>query len=96
MKKHIRERRTRADKFFLTSKDIASMKLDEAIAHSVAKREGKKLVGVRQQPCGCGAEGCNYTTSLYASEVNLPKCPKKPTKHPKRKKHPMFCGKIIE
>lgn len=61
------------DNWFLTLKDMAEMKLDEAIAHSTANREGKKLAGVYQTPCSCGAEGCSYTRPLEDSNVSVPK-----------------------
>lgn len=93
----VRERRARTQgRIFLTSKDMSEAKLDEAIAHSVAKREGKKIIGVRQYPCGCGGYGCNITIPKENSQVRLAKTPKKPTKHTKRKSHYMFSGKVIK
>lgn len=83
-------------RWFLTSYDMSQMKLDEAIAYSIAKREGKKLAGVCQMSCSCGAEGCNITREMNDSNVSLPKTQKKPTKHPKRSEHIMFSGKIVE
>ena len=73
-------------RWFLTSKDMAEMKLDEAIAYSAAKRKGKKLAGVYQQPCGCGGEGCSYTISLEDSSASLPKKQKAPTRRQKYSK----------
>ena len=48
-------------KRFMTKKDMAAAKHCADIAYSRAKREGKKLFGVHQIHCGCGAEGCFVT-----------------------------------
>ena len=85
------------DRWFLTSKDMAKFKYDEAVERAVAKRRGEKPIGVHQTVCSCGSEGCCYTTTLEDSGVSLPKQKKgTPTKHPKRREHYMFRGKIVE
>jgi len=84
-------------KWFLTMRDMAEFKHDEAVNRAAAKRSGEKPIGVRQTVCRCGVEGCSYTTILEDSGASLPKQKKgTPTKHPKRKTHPMFRGKIVE
>jgi len=84
-------------RFFYDAKDMAEAKLGEAIANGVAKREGIKLVGVRQHVWGCGC-GCVSTNYAQDGSAVLPPKQKKgtPTKHPKRREHHMFRGKIVE
>lgn len=83
-------------RFFYDMKDMAEAKLGEAIANGVAKREGRKLVGVRQHVWGCGC-GCVSTHDAENSGASLsPKKKGTPTKHPKRKSHPMFRGEIVD
>jgi len=96
MIKNIKHKRGMTEgRVFFTKKDMAVSKMDEAIANSRTKREGKQVCGVYQFHCGCGEEGCWITITKEKSNAKLVKKQKCPTKHPKRRESLMFGGKII-
>jgi hypothetical protein len=71
--KKVRKRQRKAsNRFFYDAVDMAECKREEAIEHSVAKREGKKLAGVKQGVWACGC-GCVRTYPLESCNATLPK-----------------------
>jgi hypothetical protein len=93
MKAHIRRKRSITQgRFFLTKKDMASLKRDEAITYSIAKRDGKKIEGVRHGVCSCGGEGCGWATAVVSDGTATLKTP-----IPKRQygRSDMFGGKVV-
>jgi hypothetical protein len=88
---------------FYSAKCIGEFIKDRLARNGRLKREGKVDVRSSQHRCSCGNPSCTY---IFGDEVdkktfstNHPKIVRKlppPTKHPKRKEHPMFRGKIIE
>jgi len=96
MKEHIyKKRRHSHGRFFFTAKDMAEAKLNESIAFSVAKREGRKLSGVHQYHCSCGAEGCWLTSDKEESDAKIPKNPKGKNVKKKYGIHPHISGKVV-
>jgi hypothetical protein len=61
-------------RYFLSQKQIREGRRMESVAHSRAKRAGRKLAGVHHYQCGCG---CGiFTTDAEETQVSLPKQPK--------------------
>jgi hypothetical protein len=97
--KHLRN----GGRAFYSDDCMRSFIKDEIANNGRLKREGKINVRHKQVLCGCGNPTCTFISSDEVDKktftANHPKVPRKlppPTKHPKRKEHPMFSGKIID
>lgn len=79
---------------FISSRGMREAKYDESIAFSVAKREGYKIVGVRQYLCGCGNDGCFITIKKEPVKIKVSKKKLKKKRY-SEKICPHFGGKVL-
>jgi len=88
---------------FYSAKCISEFKKDLLAHNGWLKREGKVSVRLEHRRCGCQNPNCTLLScddidrkdyDAYRNKFKRKLPP--PTKHPKRKEHPMFRGKIID
>jgi len=88
---------------FYSAKCISEFKKDLLAHNGWLKREGKVDVRLKHIRCGCRNPNCTLICSTQVDRKDYDAYRNKfkrklppPTKHPKRKEHPMFRGKIID